>query len=372
MNQLNSHAVFNNSSVLIEGWYWLMRSSELKRKQVKPFTFLGRELAIFRGEDGRVVAMDAYCPHMGAHLAEGRVEGNSIRCFFHYWKFSSQGACEEIPCQPTHDFVPAIKTYPCDEKYGLIWIWTGDKAIHPIPFVPEFKNTDIDSKLAGSFVKNCHPSVMMINAIDAQHFNSVHNIPVELFLKPEPVNENCINFNNQTRMPELSWWTRFAGRFYEGALTYNMSYWNASTGSVTVGPDFLHFHIIFALRPTLDGKSEGQTILVTKKRTGLFGRSLNRVLLYLTEIVGNYFAKGDTLIFKTIKFNFQTPIKADQAIISFIQHAEKQKISAWMRNEVQHGGRLEQTHGTVVENSSNSPALARRQSANVRNPEQVL
>ena len=61
-----------------------------------------------------------------------------------------------------------------------------------------------------------------------------------------------------------------------------MSYWYGSTGSVTVGPDFLHFHIIFALRADENGKTRGQTILVTKKRPGPLGWLFNRVLLFLT------------------------------------------------------------------------------------------
>ena len=32
--------------------------------------------------------LDAYCPHLGAHLAEGgRVQGESVRCPFHAWEF---------------------------------------------------------------------------------------------------------------------------------------------------------------------------------------------------------------------------------------------------------------------------------------------
>ncbi|HEX4924622.1 MAG TPA: aromatic ring-hydroxylating dioxygenase subunit alpha [Bdellovibrionales bacterium] len=366
MNQLTQHQVFNNPQVLIEGWYWAFRSSELKRKKTRAHNFLGKELVFYRGEDGRVVAMDAYCPHMGAHLAEGRVEGNELRCLFHYWKFSANGACTEIPCQPQHDFVPKVKTYPVEEKYGMVWLWTGETPKHPVPYVPELKDDPCDAILGNQFEKNCHPSVVMINAIDAQHFNSVHNIPVELYLKPERVNENCINFNNQTKIPTSNPLLRFAGRFYKGPLTYNMSYWYGATGSVTVGPDFLHFHIIFALRPTLDGRTEGQTILVTKRRSGVFGKLFNRVVLFLTKVVGNYFAKGDTLIFQTIKFNFQTPIKADQAIISFIQHAEKQRLATW--GDVTHGGR----HGAMVEDGSNRAAHTRRPISHVRDPEQIL
>jgi hypothetical protein len=46
-------------------------------------------------------------------------------------------------------------------------------------------------------------------------------------------------------------------------------------------------------------------------------------------MVGNYFAKGDTQVFQTIKFDFQTPTKEDKSIIQFIQHVEKQKAIAW-------------------------------------------
>lgn len=330
MSQLEQTRVFNNAARVAEGWFWALRSDELKPGKARPLNFLGRDLVIYRGEDGAVVALDAYCPHMGAHLADGKVEGNSIRCLFHYWKFGAQGDCEEIPCQKGTEMVPRQRAWPASEKYGLIWVWSGEgRPRHPVPYVPELGPGEAASRLGNSFVKECHPSVMMINAIDAQHFNSVHNLPVNLDLRPTEVNENCIVFSNATRVPASSWLTRFIGRFYRGALTYILSYWYGSTGSVTVGPDFLHFHIIFALRPTADGRSEGQTILVTKKRQGLPGALATPVLLALTKVVGDYFAKGDTIIFKSIKFNFKTPIKADSSIIRFIQHLERQKAVRW-------------------------------------------
>lgn len=320
---------FNRPEKIVEGWYWALRSSELKRGRAAPLNFLGRELVVYRGEDGRVVALDAYCPHMGAHLAEGIVEGASLRCLFHYWKYSPEGRCTEIPCQPFTDFVPQIRSWPVTEAYGLIWIWAGATPRQPVPFVPELAGQECDHRLGKSFVKACHPNVMMINAIDAQHFNSVHHLPVELNPEPEAPNENCIIFRNTTRIPPSSRLTRFLGRFYHDALTYVLSYWFGSTGTVTIGPDFLHFHIIFALRPRVDGSSEGQTILLTRRRNGLIGKFVSLALLLLTEAVAAYFAKGDTLIFKTIRFNFRTPIKADLPIIRFIQHVERQRALPW-------------------------------------------
>ena len=64
--------VFNRPDRVVEGWYWALPAHALKRGTVKPVNLMGRELAIYRGQDGVAVAMDAYCPHMGAHLAQGR------------------------------------------------------------------------------------------------------------------------------------------------------------------------------------------------------------------------------------------------------------------------------------------------------------
>jgi phenylpropionate dioxygenase-like ring-hydroxylating dioxygenase large terminal subunit len=329
MGSLTNTQIFNRPEKIIEGWYWALRSSELKRGKTAPINFLGRELVVYRGEDGRVVALDAYCPHMGAHLAQGKVEGDSLRCLFHYWKYSPQGRCVEIPCQPSTDSVPQIRSWPVTERYGLIWIWAGAAPRQPIPFVPELAGQEIDYRLGNRFSKACHPNVVMVNAIDEQHFNSVHSLPVELRLEPEVVNENCIIFRNTTRIPQSSLLTRFLGRFYRDALTYNLSYWFGATGIVTAGPDFVHFHIMFAIRPTAAGGSEGQAIFLTRRRNGLIGKLVSRALLLLTWAVSAYFAKGDTLIFETIRFNFRTPIKADLPIIRFIQHAERQPAAPW-------------------------------------------
>jgi phenylpropionate dioxygenase-like ring-hydroxylating dioxygenase large terminal subunit len=329
MNTLVDSKIFNRADRVVEGWYWAMPSTELKKGGRAPLDFLGRPLVVYRGEDGRVVALDAYCPHMGAHLAEGKVEGDGIRCLFHHWKYNAEGRCVEIPCQSSTSMVPPIRSWPVKEHYGLIWIWAGDNPREAPPSAPELQGIKCAYRLGTPFVKACHPNVMMINAIDAQHFNSVHRLPVELNLEPETVSDHCIRFRNTTPVPDRSRWTRFLRRFYREALTYELCYWFGSTGTVTIGPDFLHFYILFALRPTADGRSEGQTILLTRRRKGAIGKCVNLVLLELTRIVGNYFAKGDTLIFKTIRFNLRTPIKADQPIIRFIQHVERQPALPW-------------------------------------------
>jgi phenylpropionate dioxygenase-like ring-hydroxylating dioxygenase large terminal subunit len=327
---LESPKIFNQTSSIIEGWYWALQSRELKKGQVKHAEVMGKKLAIFRGKDNKVRAFDAFCPHMGAHLAEGKVEGNELRCFFHHWKYSADGELNDIPCRKHAQNVSAkVETYPIEESFGLIWIWTGKTAKRGLPYAPELKDLDTDSMLGKPYVKECHPNVMMINAIDAHHFSSVHKLPVNLELIPNVIDQNTIEFSNITKVPESSLLTRFIGLFYNGPLTYSLCYHNATTGTVTLGPDFLHFYIMFAIRSNEKGQAEGQTVLLTKKRKGILGKVFNTFILRATRIVGNYFAKGDTEVFKTINFKFKTPIREDYPIIKFIQHAEKQETCNW-------------------------------------------
>jgi phenylpropionate dioxygenase-like ring-hydroxylating dioxygenase large terminal subunit len=320
---------FANAKFLPEGWFWLIKSSEVKKGKAKPAQLLDKHFVVYRGEDNKIRIMDAHCPHMGAHLCDGKVEGNNIRCPFHYFKFNDKGHCVEIRAHKEIKNIQHLKNYRHAEKYGLVWIWTGSEdSTEEVPVIPELQGKELEWSHGNTFIKNCHPNVVMINAIDAQHFKSVHNLVVDLEMKPTILSPRCIQLSNTTHLPHKNFILKWVSKFYKNALTYEMTYWWGNVGSVMVGPDFLHFYIIFALKPTENGFAEGQTILVTEKRK--FGWLLNPVILFLTKLVGNYFAKGDTIIFSRIKFNFQTPLKADKAIIEFIEHYEAQKAaSVW-------------------------------------------
>lgn len=319
---------FNRSDLFIAGWYWAMPAHQLRSGQVKPVTLLGKDLAIYRSPDGRVVAIDAYCPHMGAHLAEGQVESGGLRCFFHNWKFDACGHCIDSPALDRPSSVQ-LQTWLTAERYGLIWVWVGEKPAQPLPHIPELTERDCAYQVGKPFRKNCHPHVLLINAIDAHHFNTVHNLPLQIVFEKRELNAQAIEFHNITRGGDESRLLRLIRPLYQKEVTYRMCYWYGSTGTVTLGPDFLHFYIMFALRPSAGGKTEGHTILITPQRPHLSGWLLNRILLWLTQQVGNYFAKGDTQIFQTIKFDFKTPTSADRSIIQFIDHIEQQPVLAW-------------------------------------------
>jgi len=323
--------IFNNPDVVVEGWYWLCRSVEVRRGKVRALRLLGRDLAVYRGEDGRIVALDAYCAHMGAHLAEGRVEGNALRCFFHHWLYDADGRCTEIPCldgEPTARM--RVRSWHTAERYGVVWLWAGENPAHGVPEVPELAGQRAATLIANRFEKRCHPNVLLVNAIDEQHFHSVHRLPGSILrMEAVPRGTANIEFRNVGRVPTDRWLGRLIACFYKGPLTYAMSYWYGSLGFVTFGPDFLHFHLMFALRRSDDGGTEGQAIAFTRHRSGPLGWFISWLVLHFTAIAARYFAHGDTRVFQTIRFRLRNPIAADRAVLAFIRHLESQPLGAW-------------------------------------------
>jgi nitrite reductase/ring-hydroxylating ferredoxin subunit len=321
---------FNDAGRLVEGWYWALRSRELSRGRVRAVSLAGRELALYRGRDGVVHALDAHCAHMGAHLATGRVEGDTLRCFFHRWRYDGRGRCVEVPSLGGCPLATArVRSWPVAERYGLIWVWTGEQPTASIPCPPELAGAPIRTRLDRPFTKRCHPHVVLVNAIDEQHFNSVHHLPVRLSMEPRALSPVCLEVRNTTPIRRDSRRGRLLALLYSGPLTYAMTYSHGSVGTVTVGPDRLHIYLMFALRPTTDGRTEGQAIALTRRRPGVWGALIDRLLLAATVLVGRYFARGDTVVFDTIRFDLRTPIAADRAVLAFVRHLDGQPTLQW-------------------------------------------
>ena len=57
----------------------------------------GAELALYHIE-GRFYAVENFCPHRGAPLADGNLCGTSVECDWHGWRFDlSDGRCLNRP-----------------------------------------------------------------------------------------------------------------------------------------------------------------------------------------------------------------------------------------------------------------------------------
>ena len=177
------------------GWYVVAESKEL---QATPLAvrFFGHDLALYRGETGKPVLLDAYCPHMGTHLTasssavivqeQQQIEGDAIRCPYHGWRFNSDGTCDDIPY---HDGPcprsAKIRSYPIKEVMGCVMAWydPDDRAPdYEPPFLPEWNNSQwVRWELDHLGDIAIHPIEVIDNMADLRHLGPTHGAPCEYF-----------------------------------------------------------------------------------------------------------------------------------------------------------------------------------------------
>jgi phenylpropionate dioxygenase-like ring-hydroxylating dioxygenase large terminal subunit len=109
-------------------WYVAALDYELIDGKLLNRTLLGEHVLLYRGESGTVIAMNDRCPHRGALLSKGRLEGDSVRCMYHGIKYDGSGKCVQIPGQEMIPPKLKVRTYPVVERSHFIWVWMGDAA----------------------------------------------------------------------------------------------------------------------------------------------------------------------------------------------------------------------------------------------------
>jgi 5,5'-dehydrodivanillate O-demethylase oxygenase subunit len=117
-----------------------MRARDLARGTAKPVEVLGEKFTLYRGESGIAHVMGFRCAHRCTQMSLGWVEGDTIRCRYHGWKYDSAGQCVEQPNEerPFGERV-RLPSFPTREYAGLIFAFLGDGA------APEFRQyPDLD------------------------------------------------------------------------------------------------------------------------------------------------------------------------------------------------------------------------------------
>ncbi len=155
-------------------WYPTGWAHRLKPRQIMAVEVWKQAIAIYRDTNGRLHALEDACPHRGVALNKGKVDGAHIVCPYHGWEFNGDGLCVNIPYLPNDQKLPCAtaRSYPIQEKYGLIWLFPGDpdRAEQiPIPHVPEFFEQDDWLMVSVTGYFRAHFSVCNENAMDVFH-----------------------------------------------------------------------------------------------------------------------------------------------------------------------------------------------------------
>jgi phenylpropionate dioxygenase-like ring-hydroxylating dioxygenase large terminal subunit len=163
------------------GWFAVAWSRELHEGDVKPLHYFGEDLVLFRTRSGEARVLDAYCPHLGAHLGHGgRVMAETIRCPFHGWQFD--GASGECAAIPYCDKIPAqakLRSWDVQEKNGMVFVWHHVEAKPPewdFPVLAEIGHPDWSEARTADLEMEAHVQDTHENNSDPVHFQLVHKM----------------------------------------------------------------------------------------------------------------------------------------------------------------------------------------------------
>lgn len=183
-----------------DGWYKIADSKDVPVGKVLSEGCLGREFVVFRGEDGKVGVVDAFCSHLGTHLGfGGQVVGNNLQCPYHLWEFDADGKNQKIPyCKKDMSGSQRVnlKRYTTYESKTLesIFFWfSADDSLEPRwELHPGLKEVEKEVE-QGRMYRVCEtqwPDMLMHvfepsqNSADYFHFQTVHQyLPMPYNLK---------------------------------------------------------------------------------------------------------------------------------------------------------------------------------------------
>jgi phenylpropionate dioxygenase-like ring-hydroxylating dioxygenase large terminal subunit len=153
-------------------WYPAIWSKEVKPGQARGARFAGQPIVIVRGRSGAVFALEDRCAHRQMPLHFGVVTGETLRCCYHGWTYNSGGRCIDVPYLGSKHSEPnGVRSYPCREQAGLIFIFPGaaeGAATRPVPKLSAALDPRYKTRRFGGTV-GCHYSFLHENLMDMNH-----------------------------------------------------------------------------------------------------------------------------------------------------------------------------------------------------------
>lgn len=160
-------------------WYPVAWSHEVAKEKVREVIFQGMSVAVFRGADGNLGALENRCAHRQVKLSLGEVRDCALQCSYHGWTFGADGQLQRVGHEHFGGKMPRakLKTFPIQERYGLIWVFFGDPALtghRPLPRIENLEGDRPWSCVPISFDLRCHPTAIVNNVMDSTHVATLH------------------------------------------------------------------------------------------------------------------------------------------------------------------------------------------------------
>ena len=161
--------------ILANFWYPVAVADQVKDKPVS-VTLLDQRLVLYRTSE-RIVAANDLCLHRGVPLSLGWVEGDTLVCGYHGFRYNALGKCVEIPAHPGAAIPPrlCLKTYPTQERYGLVWTCLSGEPAAPLPELPEWDDPTYQRAMPEPIDLKATAGRQLEGFLDVAHFAWIHD-----------------------------------------------------------------------------------------------------------------------------------------------------------------------------------------------------
>lgn len=167
------------------GWFVVAWSTDLGPEDVLPMRYLGQDLVAFRDKEGKAAVLDAFCPHLGAHLGHGgTVVDGTVQCPFHAWRFDAGGRCVDIPYATKIPKKAAVRAHHVVERNGAVFLWHDPSGADPdweVPLIDTHGQPEWTPWNENIVRVKTHPREIVENVADSAHFPKVHRTNVSKF-----------------------------------------------------------------------------------------------------------------------------------------------------------------------------------------------
>lgn len=164
-------------------WYMAGLSQSLRRNSMRREMLCGEPVLLGRSHQGRAFALRDICPHRAAPLSAGRMRDGNVECPYHGWRFAPDGQCSHIPSvlldQQIEIGAIRVRSYPCREQDGLIWVYfAADPREPPGIAPPVIPIAAINGQAAPRLVEQqsfpCDVDHAVVGLMDPAHGPFVH------------------------------------------------------------------------------------------------------------------------------------------------------------------------------------------------------
>lgn len=158
------------------GWYRVAAVGELPPGAVLTRRLFGRDVVLFRTASGTPHASEPICPHLGAHLGHGgRVEGETLRCPFHGFRFDGRGTCVATEHCKEPPARASLRTLPVVERADQLFVYDGLPGEAPRFELPALADDGLSPRIARTLVFRGRVEDFAENGVDLGHFGAIHN-----------------------------------------------------------------------------------------------------------------------------------------------------------------------------------------------------